>query len=352
MRRRAPRPVGRPPTLHKRTIEEVETDTNKKREQTRLRVAALRQRRKEESQHHSTSISIFVPLPSPSPPDTLTALLTEGTIPVEAVVIILESILKVYKKSKWVVGDVEENVARSAQNDSSMLLRHVCDLTIKASYRRVVSPKLDVIREWDSSKLHSAYGEILPGFIDDITAQTGLKKGQLFLDAGAGVGNVVLRVAVLTGANTVGIELDPVRAQIANTFTSLALSVLDTLGVEHGQVSIVNADMTHSDQHLSFQTADVVFCNNAKFGDTPTLIQFQNSTLPQLLKDQSTLVTLVPLPLPSQRQLRHGDPRGGYSKIQRRKIKKKWVSWKMASSKDEYGLYCMSHALRDSYQSG
>ncbi|GAA5999618.1 hypothetical protein JCM5350_007880, partial [Sporobolomyces pararoseus] len=333
------------------------------------------------SQNHSTSISISVPLPSPSLPNTLTALLTEDAIPVEAVAIILESILQVYKKSKWlVVGDVEENVARSAQHDSSdrlhvlrkclkgllesvkhqsgtfiskgVLLRQVCDLTIKASYRRVVSPKLDSIREWDASKLHSAYGEILPGFIDDITAQTGLKKGQLFLDAGAGVGNVVLRVAVLTGANTVGIELDPVRAQTAKTFTSLTLSVLDTLGVEHGQVCIVNADMTHPDQHSSFQTADVVFCNNAKFGDTPTLIQFQNSTLPHLLKDRSTLVTLVPLPLPSKRQLRHGDPRGGYCKIRRRRIKKKWVSWKMASSKDEYGMYCMSHALRDSHQSG
>lgn len=56
---------------------------------------------------------------------------------------------------------------------------------------------------------------VLPPFVSRMVRHAALKEGELFYDFGCGNGSVVFQVALMTGAHCVGIEVNPINAQVA-----------------------------------------------------------------------------------------------------------------------------------------
>ncbi|PIG87149.1 histone H3 methyltransferase [Aspergillus arachidicola] len=73
-------------------------------------------------------------------------------------------------------------------------------------YSRTVSPRVESLRQYENGT-DNVYGELLPRFISSIFKETGLKSGQVFVDLGSGVGNVVLQAALEIGCESWGCEM-------------------------------------------------------------------------------------------------------------------------------------------------
>ncbi|KAI8983191.1 S-adenosyl-L-methionine-dependent methyltransferase [Trametes punicea] len=136
---------------------------------------------------------------------------------------------------------------------------------IDETYQRAVGPHVHRLTRYEAFS-SEVYGELMPTFVSDIIRATGLREGMLFLDLGAGVGNVVLQAALETGCRAYGIEIMPEPAKIGRSQLEHFQMRCRMWGVRMGEVELEQGDMLKSEKvDKLVREADVVLVNNKVF---------------------------------------------------------------------------------------
>ncbi|OGE58538.1 hypothetical protein PENARI_c001G05047 [Penicillium arizonense] len=136
-------------------------------------------------------------------------------------------------------------------------------------YARTVSPRVDSLRQYENGT-DNVYGELLPRFISTIFKETKLKSGQVFVDLGSGVGNVVLQAALEIGCESWGCEMMSNACDLAELQQSEFKARCRLWGILPGKTHLVRGDFLEQESIISvLKRADVVLINNQAF--TPQL---------------------------------------------------------------------------------
>lgn len=153
-------------------------------------------------------------------------------------------------------------------NGSCQNLPEECLLTLtEQAYSLTVSPHLKMLRGRSSSQV---FGELLEGPMRSIIETGKLAKNSVFVDIGSGAGDLVIKIAVITGCRTFGIECNMDVANLAEQYLSQVRFRAGVYGIpmEDIQVELEFGDACSSSR-LSEQmsTADVVLVNNQAFDE-------------------------------------------------------------------------------------
>lgn len=136
-------------------------------------------------------------------------------------------------------------------------------------YSRTVSPRVESLRQYENGT-DNVYGELLPRFISSIFKETRLKSGQVFVDLGSGVGNVVLQAALEIGCESWGCEMMSNACDLADLQQSEFKARCRLWGIVPGKTHLVRGDFLEQESIISvLKRADVVLINNQAF--TPQL---------------------------------------------------------------------------------
>lgn len=136
-------------------------------------------------------------------------------------------------------------------------------------YNRTVSPQVNILKQYENGT-DNVYGELLPRFTNQIFADTGLTSGQVFVDLGSGVGNVVLQAALQIGCESWGIEFMPNPCLLATAQKREFEARCRRYNISPGKINLLQGDFLQSPTiEKVLQRADVVLVNNQAF--TPDL---------------------------------------------------------------------------------
>lgn len=156
-------------------------------------------------------------------------------------------------------------------------------------YARTVSPRVETLKRYENGT-DNVYGELLPRFITDIFKQTKLKSGQVFVDLGSGVGNVVLQAALEIGCESWGCEMMSNACDLAELQQREFEARCTLWGIAPGNVHLVRGDFLKQDTIIDvLRRADVVLINNQAF--TPQL----NDKITNLFLEMKEGVQIVSL---------------------------------------------------------
>lgn len=134
-------------------------------------------------------------------------------------------------------------------------------------YARVVTD-VDTLRQYRGFS-KEVYGETRHPIIHDIIKKLQIHSGQIFVDLGSGIGNVVLQVAAQTGCRAYGMELLEIPSQFARLQLLEYKARLSMLSRAPGVVHLKRGDFLEDAKvHKVIERADVVFVNNYAFGST------------------------------------------------------------------------------------
>lgn len=81
-------------------------------------------------------------------------------------------------------------------------------------YSRTVAARASKLNQYEAFS-NNVYGEILPILTKEFIQKTKLNENKVFVDLGCGIGNVVLQVALQTGAESYGVEIMDTPAKFA-----------------------------------------------------------------------------------------------------------------------------------------
>lgn len=136
-------------------------------------------------------------------------------------------------------------------------------------YVRTVSPRVESLRQYENGT-DNVYGELLPRFISTIFTETKLKSGQVFVDLGSGVGNVVLQAALEIGCESWGCEMMTNACDLAELQQAEFKARCRLWGIAPGKTHLVRGDFLEEESIINvLKRADVVLINNQAF--TPQL---------------------------------------------------------------------------------
>ncbi|RAL13969.1 histone methyltransferase DOT1 [Aspergillus homomorphus CBS 101889] len=136
-------------------------------------------------------------------------------------------------------------------------------------YSRTVSPRVESLRQYENGT-DNVYGELLPRFISTIFKETGLKSGQVFVDLGSGVGNVVLQAALEIGCESWGCEMMQNACELAELQQAEFRARCRLWGIAPGKTHLIRGDFLKQQSIVDvLKRADVVLINNQAF--TPQL---------------------------------------------------------------------------------
>ncbi|QKX58558.1 uncharacterized protein TRUGW13939_05683 [Talaromyces rugulosus] len=154
--------------------------------------------------------------------------------------------------------------------DATHLLRlPLVERILTQIYSRTVSPRVESLRQYENGT-DNVYGELLPRFISNIFKETQLKSGQVFVDLGSGVGNVVLQAALEIGCESWGCEMMPNACKLADLQRVEFKARCRLWGIAPGKTRLVHGDFLAESSILDvLKRADVVLINNQAF--TPQL---------------------------------------------------------------------------------
>ncbi|KAJ5356202.1 Histone methylation DOT1 [Penicillium concentricum] len=132
-------------------------------------------------------------------------------------------------------------------------------------YSRTVSPQVESLRQYENGT-DNVYGELLPRFVSTIFKETKLKSGQVFVDLGSGVGNVVLQAALEVGCESWGCEMMSNACDLADLQQSEFKARCRLWGIAPGKTHLVRGDFLEQESITSvLKRADVVLINNQAF---------------------------------------------------------------------------------------
>ncbi|KAI0770956.1 S-adenosyl-L-methionine-dependent methyltransferase [Trametes elegans] len=141
----------------------------------------------------------------------------------------------------------------------------VVQRVIDETYQRAVGPHVHKLTRYEAFS-SEVYGELMPPFVSDIVRATRLREGMLFLDLGAGVGNVVLQAALETGCRAYGIEIKEEPARIGQSQLAQFRTRCRMWGLRMGEAELERGDMLKSEKvDRLVREADVVLVNNKVF---------------------------------------------------------------------------------------
>jgi len=156
-------------------------------------------------------------------------------------------------------------------------------------YDRAVSPNVELLKHYENGT-DNVYGELKDKFISEALIKTGLKSGQVFVDLGSGVGNVVLQAALEFGCESWGCEMMKNASDLAEAQEKEFNARCRLWGIQPGNMHLERGDFLENRKiHQAMKRADVILVNNQAF--TPDL----NQKLVQLfldLKDGCKIVSL------------------------------------------------------------
>jgi [histone H3]-lysine79 N-trimethyltransferase len=136
-------------------------------------------------------------------------------------------------------------------------------------YSRTVSLRVDSLRRYENGT-DNVYGELLPRFISTIFKETKLKSGQIFVDLGSGVGNVILQAALEIGCESWGCEVMPNACDLAEMQQEEFKARCQLWGIAPGETHLIRGDFLREERIIQvLRRADVVLINNQAF--TPQL---------------------------------------------------------------------------------
>lgn len=136
-------------------------------------------------------------------------------------------------------------------------------------YARTVSPRVESLRQYENGT-DNVYGELLPRFCSNIFKETKLKSGQVFVDLGSGVGNVVLQAALEIGCESWGCEMMSNACDLAELQQAEFKARCRLWGIAPGKTHLVQGDFLEQESIVNvLKRADVVLINNQAF--TPQL---------------------------------------------------------------------------------
>ncbi|EGG01420.1 uncharacterized protein MELLADRAFT_92166 [Melampsora larici-populina 98AG31] len=172
------------------------------------------------------------------------------------------------------------------------LKMNIWEMILGQSYERRIGPKIETVKEYETWS-SNVYGELKPRLVSDLVHLVGLKPGQVFIDLGSGVGNIVMQVVLEAGCVGVGFENMSSCCRLADEQMKEVIGRCQSFwGVSLGQPLLIEADFTKDPRVGEWlKQADVVLVNNQVF--TPTL----NDSLTLLfleLKDFTQIISLKP----------------------------------------------------------
>lgn len=191
----------------------------------------------------------------------------------------LRRALAVTSESQFREAVEDYNKAIQRLRESGSLAKHL-DATQRISlpwveriltqiYARTVSPRVESLRQYENGT-DNVYGELLPRFISNIFKETKLKSGQVFVDLGSGVGNVVLQAALEVGCESWGCEMMNNACDLAELQQSEFKARCRLWGIAPGKTHLVRGDFLEQESIVNvLKRADVVLINNQAF--TPQL---------------------------------------------------------------------------------
>lgn len=136
-------------------------------------------------------------------------------------------------------------------------------------YARTVSPRVESLKQYENGS-DNVYGEMLPRFVSTIFKETGLKSGQVFVDLGSGVGNVVLQAALEIGCESWGCEMMQNACDLADLQQAEFKARCRLWGIAPGKTHLARGDFLTEESIIQvLKRADVVLINNQAF--TPQL---------------------------------------------------------------------------------
>lgn len=124
------------------------------------------------------------------------------------------------------------------------LKMNVWEIILGQAYERQIGPRIEMVKQyaaWSSN----VYGELRPKFVSDLVHLVGLRPGQIFVDLGSGVGNIVMQVVLEAGCVGIGFENMSSCCELANEQMSEVLGrCKEYWGVSLGQPFLLEADFT------------------------------------------------------------------------------------------------------------
>ncbi|CAK7216593.1 Nucleosomal histone H3-Lys79 methylase [Sporothrix bragantina] len=146
------------------------------------------------------------------------------------------------------------------------LPRHFVAFILDQVYDRTVAPKVELLRKYENGS-DNVYGELLHPFITDILVdRLKMTSGQVFVDLGSGVGNVVLQAALEIGCESWGCEMMENACNLADEQKKEFTERCRLWGIAPGKVHLQRGDFRANPAILDvLKRADVVLVNNQAF---------------------------------------------------------------------------------------
>ncbi|PWN99953.1 DOT1-domain-containing protein [Tilletiopsis washingtonensis] len=190
-------------------------------------------------------------------------------------------------------------VAQAAQAmEQRGLPDYVWETVGEQCYSRTVGPYVEELGKYQAFS-DNVYGELLPRFMSEISQLTSLGPSSVFVDLGSGVSNLVLQVALQTGAQSYGVEMMGPASALGERQVEEAKRRWKMWGVLGGEAQSWKGDFTACERtREALSKADLVLVNNYAF-TAPT-----NERLSLLfldLKDGAQIVSLKPFVPPDFR---------------------------------------------------
>ncbi|RBR18947.1 hypothetical protein FVER53590_09134 [Fusarium verticillioides] len=161
---------------------------------------------------------------------------------------------------------VEDGVIAKNLDKMHELPQHLVAFILDQIYDRTVALKVELLSKYENGTDY-VYGELLHPFISKILVeQTRMTSGQVFVDLGSGVGNVVLQAALEIGCESWGCEMMENACNLAQEQKKEFDARCMLWGVRPGKVHLERGDFRKNlPIHEALKRADVVLVNNKAF---------------------------------------------------------------------------------------
>ncbi|ORZ04591.1 histone methylation protein DOT1-domain-containing protein [Lobosporangium transversale] len=178
-------------------------------------------------------------------------------------------------KNEKTSGTVQKYVRHYGHKLPYELVVHI----LQQVYSRTVASRASKLNQYEAFS-NNVYGEILPILTKEFIQRTKLDHTKVFVDLGCGIGNVVLQVALQTGAESYGVEIMDTPAKFSKKQAKEFEARSRAYGLHHGAVSMIHGDFLDTPGLPAILArADVVLVNNYAFNSA------LNQSLLQLFLD-------------------------------------------------------------------
>lgn len=164
----------------------------------------------------------------------------------------------------------DKGIISNAIDEMKCLDLKLVERILTQTYSRTVSLHVGELAQYENGT-DNIYGELLPKFVSRIFKKdTMLHSGQIFVDLGSGVGNVVLQAALEIGCESWGCEMMDKACNLAELQEKEFRARCQLWGLGAGEVHLEKGDfLRNSAISKILRKADVVLVNNQAF--TPEL---------------------------------------------------------------------------------